>query len=133
MRNDYSFSMWAAFWWGGTFPLYISAFAALLAVVFFVLLLKPSRRYTVLYAVLAFMPLVAGMVSIYSYSASGWREIFTNPQHAGNDVIASYCVPLAVNFGGMLVTLCAMSAGTVLLARSFLREDRAGEGDSHGK
>lgn len=133
MNDDYGFSMWTAFWWGGTFPLYISAFAVLLTILFFVLLLKPSRRYSVLYCALAFVPLVAGMVSIYSYSGYHFRELLTNPQQAAGAVVASFCIPLAVNFGGMLVTFCAIIGGAVLLARSFVRQDSAGEGDSYGK
>ena len=124
MNDDYGFSMWAAFWWGGTFPLYISAFAVLLTILFFVLLFKPSRRYTVLYCALAFMPFIAGMVSAYSMGALHFHEITTTyPQLYGIDIMAYAGVPFALIYGGGLVTFCAMIGGAFLLARSFLRED----------
>lgn len=129
--DRFDLSIWGRFCSGGMFSLYISAFAVLLAVMFFYLLTKPSRRYAVLYCALAFMPFIAGTVSAYSFGAVQFRYFASFSPYLASASATCFAVPFALNFGGMLVTLCAMIGGAFLLARSFLREDVAlggGEG-----
>ena len=131
VAERFDLSIWGRFWSGGMFSLYLSVFAVLLVVMFFYLLANPSRRYTVLYCALAFMPFIAGMVSVYSFNALHFLYFAIYPHGSVNEFVSYLGVPFALGFAGGLVTFCAMIGGVVLLARSFMREDVAlggGEG-----